>query len=230
MQRIPEPELMDDFEQARAYASADFEEPNRLFVELFRSRFPDWRGEGAILDLGCGPGDIVFRLARHYPACDVTGLDGSAAMLEFARRELAGSALRDRVRFVHGLLPGAQLPRPRYQAVTSNSLLHHLHDPGVLWEAICDFAGPDAPVLVMDLMRPPNRERAEEIVEAYAGGEPPVLRTDFYNSLLAAFEPEEVEEQVARAGLGNMRVEAVSDRHLAVWGRMPGVLPSGPEG
>jgi len=228
--RIPEPELMDDFEQARAYAGADFEEPNRLFVELFRSQFPDWAGEGAILDLGCGPGDIVLRLARQYPACDVTGLDGSAAMLEFAGRALAGSELRARVRFVRGLLPGAQLPRPRYQAITSNSLLHHLHDPDVLWAAVREFAGADAPILVMDLMRPPSRERAEEIVEAYAGGEPPVLRTDFYNSLLAAFEPAEVEDQIARAGLGNMHVEAVSDRHLAVWGRMPGTLQAGPEG
>jgi len=220
MERIPEPELMDDLEQARAYAGADFEEPNRLFVELFRSRFPDWEGEGAILDLGCGPGDIVLRLARAYPACDVTGLDGSAAMLRFAGQALAGSGLEDRVRFVRGLLPGAQLPRPRYQAITSNSLLHHLHDPDVLWRAIREFAGPDAPVLVMDLMRPPSRERAREIVETYAGGEPPVLKTDFYNSLLAAFEPEEITDQLARSGLGGMRVEAVSDRHLAVWGRI----------
>lgn len=226
MERTPEPELMDDLEQARAYADADFEEPNRLFVDLFGSRFPDWEGEGAILDLGCGPGDIVMRLARTYPACDVTGLDGSAAMLEFARRGLAGTGLENRVRFVRGLLPGAQLPRPRYQAITSNSLLHHLHDPDVLWAAVHEFAGPDAPVLVMDLMRPPTAARAREIVETYARDEPPVLKTDFYNSLLAAFEVREIEDQLARAGLGSMRVEAVSDRHLAVWGRAPAGMPT----
>ncbi len=221
MERILEPELMDDLEQARAYAGADFEEPNRLFVELFRSRFPDWEGRGAILDLGCGPGDIVFRLARTYLSCDVTGLDGSAAMLEFARRSLAESGLEDRVRFVRGLLPGAQLPRPSYQAITSNSLLHHLHDPDVLWRGVREFAEPGAPVLVMDLMRPPSRERATEIVETYAGEEPPILKADFYNSLLAAFEPGEIVAQLAQAGFATMQVEAVSDRHLAVWGRTP---------
>lgn len=222
MERIPEPELMDDLEQARAYAEADFEEPNRLFVDLFRTRFPDWEGQGAILDLGCGPGDIALRLARAYPACDVTGLDGSEAMLKFARQALSGSGLEDRVRFVRGMLPGAQLPRPRYQAVISNSLLHHLHDPDVLWSTIREVAGPDAPVLVMDLMRPGSPARAERIVETYAADEPPVLKTDFRNSLLAAFRQDEVEEQIARAGLGNLRVESVSDRHLAIWGRAPG--------
>jgi hypothetical protein len=41
MQRVPEPELMDEFEQARAYAFADFAEPNQLFVDAYAARFPD---------------------------------------------------------------------------------------------------------------------------------------------------------------------------------------------
>ena len=40
MERTPEPELMKEPEQARAYAEADFIESNTLFVDLFRSRFP----------------------------------------------------------------------------------------------------------------------------------------------------------------------------------------------
>ena len=37
MDRTPEPELMDDEEQAKAYAEADFSEANSLFVALDRS-------------------------------------------------------------------------------------------------------------------------------------------------------------------------------------------------
>jgi len=221
MERIPEPELMDDLEQARAYAEADFDEPNTAFVELFAERCTDWPGSGAILDLGCGPGDIVLRLAERFPDCIVHGIDGSAAMLEFAERARAGHPAADRVQFVHGLLPGASLPRPRYDAVASNSLLHHLHQPRVLWQSIRELAAPGAPVLVMDLMRPQSPERAQELVDRYADGEPEVLRTDFYNSLLAAFEPDEVRAQLESAGLAGFRVEPVSDRHLAAWGRIP---------
>lgn len=39
-----------------------------------------------ILDLGCGPGHWSARLARHYPAARVIGLDLAAAMLDEARR------------------------------------------------------------------------------------------------------------------------------------------------
>jgi trans-aconitate methyltransferase len=94
MDRILEPELMDDLEQARAYAEADFAEPNSHFVELFLERFPDWDRTGAILDLGCGPGDIALRLAETFPQCEIHGVDGSAAMLQFAEAAGGGSAGR----------------------------------------------------------------------------------------------------------------------------------------
>jgi SAM-dependent methyltransferase len=123
-----------------------------------------------------------------------------------------------RVTFLTGLLPGVHLPRERYDAVISNSLLHHLHDPQVLWEAVKRYAAPGAPIYVVDLMRPDTVEEAAWLVELYAKGEPPLLRTDFYNSLLAAFEPDEVREQLRQAGLGHLSVTPVSDRHLVVSG------------
>jgi ubiquinone/menaquinone biosynthesis C-methylase UbiE len=221
MDRVLEPELMDDADQARAYAEADFEEPNRLFVELFRDKCPAYPGKGAMLDLGCGPGDIVLRLAHAFPRSRVDGVDGSAAMLRFAESELSTAGLENRVRFIQGMLPELALPEDRYQAIVSNSLLHHLHRPEVLWQTICRFGDDGAQVLVMDLSRPQTPERAMEIVEAYAGEEPLVLKTDFYNSLRAAFEPAEIRLQLEKAGLGSLQVAAVSDRHLAVWGRLP---------
>jgi ubiquinone/menaquinone biosynthesis C-methylase UbiE len=222
MQRILEPELMDEDEQARAYAEADFAEPNERFVRYFETEFhPAVRG--AVLDLGCGPGDIVLRLAKRHQGLTVHGLDGSEAMLHFAADRLAREhALQSRVQFVHGILPGAALPLSRYDAVVSNSLLHHLHDPRVLWNAIREVAAPGGAVLVMDLYRPPSPGAAQEIVEAYSGEEPEVLKRDFFNSLCAAFEPDEVRAQLESCGLGCLEVRIVSDRHLLVVGRLPG--------
>ena len=115
-------------------------------------------------------------------------------------------------------LPDPSLPKNSFDAVISNSLLHHLHEPQVLWEAVRRYAAPRAAVLIMDLKRPPNEGAARDIVETYASSEPDVLKEDFYNSLLAAFEPGEVRRQLEDAGLGTFVVEEVTDRHLAVWG------------
>jgi SAM-dependent methyltransferase len=222
MQRVPEPELMDEVEQAQAYAEADFTEPNERFVGYFDERHADLR-DGAVLDLGCGPGDVVVRLASRHPALVVHGLDGSAAMLRHARERLRGAptATAQRVQFIEGVLPGATLPLPGYDAVISNSLLHHLHDPRVFWDAVRQAGKPGAAVLVMDLYRPTSEAAAHALVEHYAGDEPEVLKRDFVASLCAAFEPGEIREQLAACGLDALQVETVSDRHVLVSGRLP---------
>jgi ubiquinone/menaquinone biosynthesis C-methylase UbiE len=219
MERIPEPQLMDDFEQARAYALADFEEPHSQFIALFREHFPEEAMEGVALDLGCGPGDITRRFAEAFPACRIHAIDGAESMLMFARQMIDFGMLHERVRLFKRLLPVESLPKAQYDAVICNSLLHHLEDPMVLWQTVSQFAKPGAAVFVMDLMRPESREQAESMRRRYAAKEPEILQQDFFNSLLAAYTPEEVGAQLQEAGLAQLKVEAVSDRHLIICGR-----------
>jgi SAM-dependent methyltransferase len=221
MKRIPEPELMDTAAQALAYANADFSAPHNRFVRLFCRAFPGFHARGSVLDLGCGPGDVAIRFARRFPGARVLGVDGSSAMLRCGRRSLAKAPdVAGRVRLRYGLLPGARRGGP-FPWIISNSLLHHLHDPMVLWTSIARLAAPRARVFIVDLRRPPDRATARRLTRKYAAGEPEVLRRDFHNSLLAAFTPDEIRAQLHAAGLRQFRVRSVSDRHVAIWGRMP---------
>ena len=220
MERVPEPELMNDAEQARAYAGADFALPHQHFIELLCERFPDEEPAFA-LELGCGAGDICMRFARTFPHSVVHGVDGAEAMLACGRAALRASGLEGRVELVRGYLPADAPPRDRYDLVFSNSLLHHLADPRVLWQSALRFAERNAPLFVMDLLRPASRDEAASLCQCYAAGEPPILQRDFEHSLLAAYRPDEVRAQLVEVGLGSLSVEVVSDRHLIVWGRMP---------
>lgn len=220
MQRIPEPELMDDHEQAQAYAAADFEAANASFVDQLEALYGGAALAGRVLDLGCGPADICIRLASRHPAMDIHALDGSEAMLDCARERLNREpSLAGRIRLLHERLPVRMLPATSYDLIISNSLLHHLHDPAVLWDTAKRFSHPGTRLLVMDLFRPDSPQLAREIVERYSASEPQVLKTDFYNSLLAAFTPTEVSAQLAAAGLDGLKVRKISDRHLLVSGQ-----------
>ena len=95
-----------------------------------------------------------------------------------------------------------------------------LHDPNALWNCVRSYAKKRTLVFVTDLFRPTSRARAQALVRKYSAGEAPVLKRDFYNSLLAAFTPDEVAEQLAEAKLGQLRVNVISDRHLMIYGRI----------
>lgn len=215
MQRIAEPELMDDAAQAAAYAAADFAEPHNAFVAAFRARFPTFVA-GRVADLGCGPADVSLRFAHALPQVRLLGVDGAAAMLALARQASVAAGLAERVEFLQAYLP-APLPG-LFDAVISNSLLHHLADPATLWQTILAVARPGAPILVMDLLRPESPAQAAALVARHAAAAPPVLAQDFYHSLLAAWRPDEVREQIAAAGLEQLQVAVTSDRHWIAWG------------
>ena len=219
MERILEPELMDDEAQAVAYARADFADVNRSFVDRFRTMFPDLAGS-RVVDLGCGPADIPIRLVRVLPRLAVTGVDASAAMVGLAREAIRTAGLETSIRLVRTRLPALPFPSGTFDAVMANSLLHHLAEPGVFWREVQRLGRPRAGVLVMDLCRPDSPSHARDIVEAYAGGESPLLKRDFYNSLRAAFTPAEVARQLARQ-LPQLSCRVVSDRHWVVTGRLP---------
>jgi len=206
---------MDEAEQARAYAEADFDEPHDLFVAMFAERFG--AVDGAAVDLGCGPADISIRFARANPGCTVDGIDGAGAMLALGREAVRDAGLQGRISLHRLMLP---LPSPRpHPVVISNSLLHHMHDPDAFWRSVAQVAEPGARVFVMDLMRPADPAELDRLVEDQAAGWPDVLRRDFAASMHAAWRVDEVRAQLDRGGLGELTVEAISDRHLLVWGR-----------
>jgi SAM-dependent methyltransferase len=238
MERIPEPELMDDAAQAAAYAAADFGSTDQAVVERITALFgpaPVGDGQGVgerIVDLGCGPGNISFRLAGRFPKAAVLGLDGAAAMLAIATaRQEAAPGRWPNLRFQQALLPlgAAALAglhglapafAPPFSAVVSNSLLHHLHDPQVLWHTVRRLGAAGAAVYIKDLRRPSSAEALRQLVALHAADAPPVLRRDYANSLHAAFSLNEVDAQLAAAGLPELVVRELDDRYLEIHGRL----------
>jgi len=215
MDRILEPEVMDDEQQAVAYAEADFSSSNQVFVEglidAYAARL------GTVLDIGCGPGDIPICLAHARPSVYIVAVDASGVMVRLAQEAVNRAALAGRIQVAQGRVPGLKVRSGGFGVIVSKDLLHHLPDPMVFWEEVKRLGRAGTVIYVMDLFRPATPEAAAQIVESVSPNEAEILKRDFYNSLLAAFTPDEVRDQLRRAGLG-LEVEVVSERHMRITG------------
>ncbi|MGH7255497.1 MAG: class I SAM-dependent methyltransferase, partial [Nitrospirales bacterium] len=160
-----------------------------------------------------------IRVGRAIPACRITGVDGSSEMIRLAEDAAREAGLADRVTYHCARIQDFSPAEP-VDAVISNSLLHHLRNPLQFWFAVKKMLKSGSPVLVMDLLRPESPEAAQAIVDHYAANEPPVLRRDFYNSLLAAFTEDEVAAQLAEMNMTRLLIDVIDDRHWIVGGRV----------
>lgn len=232
-QRILEPELMVLAEQVSAYANTSFRASEELYLSACLAHL-DPKVKFRICDLGCGPGEICVALARALPHAKITAVDGSGPMLTEFEKLLSLNRTRDVKGRIHTLqntigLPGDLealdshvLKHGHFDAIVSSSLLHHLQEPISFWQTISTIGIPGTKVVVMDLIRPADDTKAAEIVELHAKDAPAVLKRDFYNSLRAAFRPNEVRAQLQLAGLDHFRIEVVSDRHMVITGSLLG--------
>ncbi len=218
MERIVEPELMNDPEQVLAYSNADFEEAHQSIIDNFSQIFPAIEPLHEVLDLGCGSGDVTVRFAQRYEECHIDAIDGAEEMLTQAEILISSHSLTNRITLHLQQLPNCSIKNKTYQAIISNSLLHHLHDPQHMWSTIKQFATDDTAIYVCDLYRPESIHDAQQLVDQYASDEPEILRRDFYNSLLAAFTPDELRLQITNAGLDGLHIDKVSDRHVLIYG------------
>ncbi len=212
---------MDSPVQTRAYADADFSDSNALFVTQFMQGFASRDRKGRLVDLGCGPADICIRLTDELPGWRITGLDAGENMLRRAAEAIERAGKQDGIELRLSRLPETGLEAGSFDVILSNSLLHHLPEPMTLWESVRYLARAGAAVTVMDLRRPASEEQAEALVRMYATDDPKVLKEDFFNSLLAAYTPEEILGQLQRAGLSMLSLSLPSDRHWIVSGLLP---------
>jgi SAM-dependent methyltransferase len=75
-----------------------------------------------VLDIGCGTGSLVFRLAEARPMAQVVGLDISSANIRAAERSRFGSSAAPRIAFDQA--DYMSYSAPPFDAIVSDGVLH----------------------------------------------------------------------------------------------------------
>jgi len=212
MERVLEPEVMDTAEEAAEYDSMDHTGPN----ESFLARLLELGAKGSFLDIGTGPGHIPVMVCEAVPESTVVGVDLSKNMLLHAERHREASTYADRIEYHLMDAKDLGLPDAHFDAVYSNTILHHIPDPRPFLSEAYRMLRPGGTLLIRDLFRPDSEARRDELVELYASDASPSQRELFRASLHAAFTPDELRAIADEAGLRDAEVVIDSDRHMSL--------------
>jgi ubiquinone/menaquinone biosynthesis C-methylase UbiE len=213
LKRVPEPELMDDDSEVEAYAGAAaqayLEAIDRSFLQHVEGLMPPARLERArVLDVGCGPGQILVMMKQRWPGMQITGLDAGPAMIEKARRDAEAAGLEIAYEVLRvGPMGDARLPYAdaEFDLVTCNSVIHHLADPVGALDEMARVAKPDGAVLVRDLQRPKLMLPYALHVRVFGRNYEGEMRRLYEASVAAAYTPAEFEDLLSRSKLAGRR-------------------------
>lgn len=225
--RTLEPEVMDTPEEALDYDGMDHSDVNRRFVDdclaaLAATPLAERVGSPQhalrILDVGTGTALIPIEFCSRPGTAHITAIDLAAEMLRLAETNIDAAGCAARIELRH--CDGKQLPFAdgEFDAVFSNSIIHHIPVPIDALREMVRVLSPDGLLFVRDLMRPETAERVEEFVRQYAGNENAHPQQMFRQSLHAALTLEEVRALLEELRLPGDWARATSDRHWTIIG------------
>lgn len=215
LERVLEPEVMDNADEAASYDAMDHAQPNAAFVDRLLSL-----GVGRCakaLDLGTGPGDIPVLLCQQSagrPA--VFAVDLAKTMLDLAKPKVAAAGLSQRIGLAQMDVKALDLPDASFDAVFSNTILHHIPQPLAMLQEAARVLRPGGLLLIRDLRRPDSQQELDRLVALHAADCDDEQRRLFAESLHAALTPDELRGLAAQAGLIGAEVVVDTDRHMSL--------------
>ena len=218
---------MNDALQVQKYSEADFSLSDQALVdnlEMYLESLNVVPCKGSLfLDLGCGPGNITERLGNKWPDATVVGIDGSSEMVAIARQKNEQRNKKARISYfsknISSLASERLINRLSPDVIISNSLLHHLHDPSVLWDCLKILSKKGTVFYHRDLRRPSSVEKVRSLQKKYLPNSHPILVRDYIASLKAAFTVNEVRNQLDKANIKDFKVFEIDDCYLEVFGK-----------
>lgn len=208
--RVLEPEVMDSQEEALDYDAMAHGAVNARFCDDLLARGPDLQ---ATLDVGTGTAQIPIALAARAPAARMVAVDLAENMLELGRRNVARVGLDAAIALLRADAKALPHQDGAFTCVVSNSIVHHIPEPGPVIGEMLRVLRPAGLLFVRDLLRPESEEAVAALSDTYARGETPRQRALFEASLRAALTLDEVRALAAPHGVPPEAVSRTSDRH-----------------
>ena len=230
MERVPEPELMEQKEQVISYDEADFSEGevnliNQINQYLLKKNIS--LGEkDLIVDLGCGPGNISEKLAIKWPNTAVLGIDGSKEMILRAEYNKSISNNQKKLKNLRYIcsdikdIKSNNFFKKRISLLVSNSLIHHITNLEDFFNTIRILSSNITVNFHKDLKRPLDEKSALKLKAQCSTKYNEILTNDYYASLRASYTFKELKNFILENDLSSLDVFEEGENYLIVYGNV----------
>ncbi len=232
MKREAEPELMNARNQVMAYAAGDFSLGEERFIgfisQFLRKKGISLSSDDLIVDLGCGPGNITERLSRQWPLSKVIGIDGSQEMILRAEKNKELNKLKlkstEKIRYICADIKKIKLmeitAKKQIALLVSNSLIHHIANIDDFFLCLKKLSTKATVNFHKDLRRPDNKEIALELKKKCAQKYNKILTNDYYASLKASYQKDELKQIIKRNHIDSLDVLEENNEYLIIYGNV----------
>lgn len=219
--RVLEPEVMDTVADAVDYDAMDHTQVNRVFVDDLLRVWPISPNPCRVFDAGTGTAQIPIELLRRGVSAEIVAADAANEMLRLAEFNVAAAGFAHQIICRHCDCKSLSDTDATYDVVMSNSIIHHISDPALVFAECWRILKPGGLLFVRDLHRPRDLAEWDRLVDLYAGTATPHQRQLFRDSLQAALTVEEIQSLVTELGIIPAEVRMTSDRHWTLIARRP---------
>ncbi|MFX1310352.1 MAG: class I SAM-dependent methyltransferase [Promethearchaeota archaeon] len=151
--RRPSIEGLDDHKIAKAFEKMNKTPPFKILRKRVISEIKKLNPSGIILDLGCGTGNLIIKIAKAFPGTEIIGIDISSEVLDIAKLNVEKKVMNQFVKFKVGSAEDLPFPNESINLIISSLSLHHWLDPSRALKEIYRVLSKNGTCLIFDFRR-----------------------------------------------------------------------------
>jgi ubiquinone/menaquinone biosynthesis C-methylase UbiE len=151
--RIVSIEGIDDPEVAKAFKKMTNFFPFKILRRRIISELRHYELQGTLVDVGCGSGNLIVKIANEFKNLDLMAMDISKEILELAKIRAAKAHLDKIVKFKVGDVDNIPLEDKSIDFIVSSLSLHHWGSPRRVLGELLRILKDDGTILIFDFRR-----------------------------------------------------------------------------
>ena len=171
-------------------------------------------GEVRIMDLACGAGVGLLRMAQTYPQSTLVGVDGDAYSLGQTQERINEAGLQDRISLIHSTFEDLNVTE-QFDIVTINVSMHECRDIDKVTQNVYRALKPDSHFVISDFPFPGTTEGLRTVPARVMNG------IQFFEALIddQLLPTQAYVDLLAKHGFREVGYNDVTPVHAVTYGR-----------